>query len=454
LRAREGTGAGRGRPRLVSAFAGLACFFALMQVGGIALSGAGVRFDRSVAVAVVAVSALLSLLFPFIGRRPQPATGHVTADQPGRQRGTGPLARLVALALLAWAAVVWARLWMLAWQRPPYDWDGLYYHIPAIHEWVRAGRLVWVNNVPDVPWVNYPMGVELNTFLAYQILGTSRLVNACNLWYWPLAVVSLAVIAERLGARGSWRWIAGALVVGAPVFLSQSVSCYIDVGFAITVFASLAAALVFLFDDRHSYWWKGILLGAAVGLMAGAKGTGLPFSFVIVLSVALASLWVRRVPTGGRRRWGIVVAAIVALAVGGGEVQLDRAARLAPADDLVEVLRVQREGAAEQGEADALADAALAGLVVADDGDQASVRDVVEPQGRVLEDVLRPQAIDDHLRAPPARCRGARRSFGRFRTPATGGNREVASKPTARQRLDRTTKMISRSGKRQGAVTC
>ena len=27
----------------------------------------------------------------------------------------------------------------LAWARPPYDWDGLYYHVPAIHEWVRFG---------------------------------------------------------------------------------------------------------------------------------------------------------------------------------------------------------------------------------------------------------------------------------------------------------------------------
>jgi hypothetical protein len=296
-------------------FAGFTCFFALLQLGSIALSVAGVRLDRSVAVAVVAVSAVLSLLLAT--RFVRSATVGMAADESRPQRGTGPVIGAVGLALLAWAAFVWARLWMLAWHRPPYDWDGLYYHIPAIHEWVVAGRLVWVHNVPDVPWVNYPMGVELTTFLAYQLFDTSRLVNACNLWYWPLAVVSLAVIAERLGARGSWRWIAGAFVVGAPVFVSQSVSCYIDVGFASTVLASLAAALVFLFDDEHPYLWKGILLGAAVGLMAGAKGTGLPFSVVLVLSVALASLWVRRSPSRGRRRWGVAAAVLVALAVAG-----------------------------------------------------------------------------------------------------------------------------------------
>ena len=87
---------------------------------------------------------------------------------------------------------------------------------------------------------------------------------------------------------------------------------------------------------------------------------------------------------------------LVALAVRGSEVDPDGAARLAPAQHLVELIRPQRKGAAKQRETDTLADAALAGLVVTGDADESLCRDIIDLEYRVLEDVFRMDAVDNH----------------------------------------------------------
>ena len=316
------TGAGtkitkRGRPGLLSVFAGAVCFLALVQVFVILAGITGVTFNRPAAVVVLVAALALSCLF---------ATRFFDSSGRGRERrppgGVGTRltrtgANVVALAVIGWAFWTWLQLWNLAWLRPPYDWDGLYYHIPAIHEWVMAGRVSFIGTMPYVPYVNYPMGVELFSFFAYFLLDTSRLVNACNLWYWPLAVIALAVIAERLGVRGIWRWVAGALIAVVPAFVSQSVSCYVDPGFTAVVMAATAASCIFLFERDRPVVWRAVLLGCAVGLTAGSKGTGFPFAIVFIATVTVGALWIYRL--GSWKRWavGLAAAVVVTAAVGG-----------------------------------------------------------------------------------------------------------------------------------------
>ncbi len=169
----------------------------------------------------------------------------------------------------------------------------------------------------DVPFVNYPMGVEVCSFLMHYVFQTTRLVNACNLWYWPLASLAIMVIASRLGARGIWKWLAGALIIGAPVFLSQSVTCYIDPGFASAVMASIAACCIFVFHKSLSLWPKAILLGANIGLAAGSKGTGLPFAIVFFAAVIIGVLCIHGFKHWRVWRRGFFVSLLIMLAVGG-----------------------------------------------------------------------------------------------------------------------------------------
>lgn len=305
----------RHRPGVLTFFAGVVCFFALIQFFCVFASITGIDFSRPVAVGVLVLSLIVSVLFSsrFLDQ--------VEVTPPNPEGFVVKLLKkipwLIGVAVILWAGFVWFQLWKLAWIRPPYDWDGLYYHLPAIHEWIMAGRVMFIGNMPYVPYANFPMGVELFSFFAYFLLGTDKLVNGCNLWYWPLAFLALAVIASRLGARGVWRLVAGALIVGVPVFVCQSASCYIDPGFASAVMAAIAAACVFLFDKKRPARWNAVLLGAAVGLALGSKGTGVPHTVAFMAAVLCGAFVVH-----GSRRWkqwlprfGLVV--LVTLLVGG-----------------------------------------------------------------------------------------------------------------------------------------
>jgi hypothetical protein len=304
----------RRRPGLLAVFAGVMCYLGAVQVLTIAAGLAGLTFDRTVAAAVAAAALVSAVLFAT--RFFEPSEGGANTAR-GAPRVVRTLAGLAGGAAVLWGAWVWLELWVLAWLRPPYDWDGLYYHLPAIHEWVAAGRVRFVGHMPNVPFVNFPMGVELHTYFAHHLLGTSRLVNACNLWYWPPAFLAIVVIATRLGARGVWRWAAGALIAGVPVFVCQSVSCYIGPGFNAAVMAAMAATLVFVSGGGRSAGWNAVLLGLAAGLVLGAKGTGLPFFVVFVCAAAAGALWTRGTGVWRRAVAHTALVAGVALLVGG-----------------------------------------------------------------------------------------------------------------------------------------
>lgn len=294
-------------------FAGLVGAHALVQVACLTSAVLGITLTRGRAQAATVVVLLLSAAF---ASRFGGGSRRLTAPTPTAARANW-VGWVLAGGAVAWAASLWARLWWLAFERPSYDWDGLYYHIPAIHEWVVAGRVGWISTFPDVPFVNYPMGVEAQTFLLHQGFGLSPLVDACNLWYWPLALFSVVVLAGRLGASGPWRWLSGAMVAGAPVLVCQGVTTYIDPASASCTMAAIAASVLLVSHDHRPAWWYVILWGAAVGLVLGSKGTGLPMGAVIVLVVAAGMAW-----REGWRRWtawipGLAAGLCVVLAVGG-----------------------------------------------------------------------------------------------------------------------------------------
>jgi len=162
------------------------------------------------------------------------------------------------------------------------------------------------------------MGVELTAFFTYYLLGSDRLLDATNLWYWPLAVSSLVVLAGRLGARGAWSWLAGALLFGAALFAAQSASLYIDPGFGSAVLAALAAGVVLLFPvTGERPLLKAVLFGLALGLVLGGKGPGLPYAGALGMLVAAVVLWRARFDRLRRPLLRIAVAFCVMTAVGG-----------------------------------------------------------------------------------------------------------------------------------------
>ncbi len=168
-----------------------------------------------------------------------------------------------------------------------------------------------------MPFVNTPMAVEATSFFVHRLLGIDRLVDAGNLWFWPLAIAAVAALTGRLGARGPWPWVAGSLVATCPVWLGLSATAYLDPGLAGAVMAAIAAGCWFGSPTQTRPWSVAVLFGLTLGLTLGAKVTGLPYAGAIGL---IAVGW-RAQGVGWRRwrTWGgpLLLAAGIAVLVGG-----------------------------------------------------------------------------------------------------------------------------------------
>jgi hypothetical protein len=275
------------RHGLTTVFAFGAFLLALPQVLVLWPAAAGVPLWRplSVCIAVASIAGAAWLASRFNEAGPH--------DTPPEDRDASPAASAAAWlavgASLAWTMWQWIRLWRLTWLRPVYDWDGLYYHVPALHGWAMAHRVRWIPGMDDLPFVNgYPMAVEALGFLVHRLGGTSRLVDAGNLFYWPLAAVALTVIASELGARGPWRWVPAGLLGTIPTWVILSGTCYVDPAFAACVIAGLAAALMFARAAEAGATRHALLFGTCGGLMIGAKGQGAAFFAVMLAAVLIA----------------------------------------------------------------------------------------------------------------------------------------------------------------------
>lgn len=279
----------------VRALAFVSAALGSMQFLTLMLSAMRVPVVAPVAAGIVAVSLVVGAGF---------------AQRFARGEGPGPVGWLA----IAMAGTLWLLLLVVAWMRPVYDWDGLYYHLPAIHGWCEAGRVAWIHDSPDVPFVNgYPMAVEVLGFLTARIAGHMRLVDAGNLWFWPQGFLGLVLAARAVGARGGWAWAAGLTLFSSPMFLAQSITAYVDPAFACAVIGTMGV-LPWALRNPASWSWT-ILLGLQLGLMVGAKGLGVPF--VVVATVLWVSLrtW-DRLPLGSTLAH-LAGAAGVALAIAG-----------------------------------------------------------------------------------------------------------------------------------------
>jgi len=115
-------------------FAGVTVFLALLQVFAMWSGALGLTLGHGPATLFAAISLLAATLFAW---RFHPAVDEIPPS-PATDGPTRLLVRLTTAAAVAWTAALWVRLWALAFRRAPYDWDGLYYHLPAMQEWVTA----------------------------------------------------------------------------------------------------------------------------------------------------------------------------------------------------------------------------------------------------------------------------------------------------------------------------
>ena len=156
-------------------------------------------------------------------RRPQ-----ATANEPHE-----PLwpSRLVAIS----AAAVYVILWIAGYFAADLTCDGNLYHLPAVHFWIHAGRICWIDDgIPAADLMNgFPKGIELMAFVVAKATHCSHFANTTNLLFLPLGVVGLMYLATALGALRGLALFAGAAWVLLPVNVFQATVLYVDSGYAV-----------------------------------------------------------------------------------------------------------------------------------------------------------------------------------------------------------------------------
>ena len=222
-----------------------------------------------------------------------------------------------ALALTAAAALAWRGL--VAYVLPPYDYDGLWYHLTTVAGWVQSGDFA---RSPLNLWsALYPANGELTFAWPVVLTGSDTWVNGVQLGFVVLGAGAVAGLATLIGARVPASVAAGALFVLIPVNLAQTTTNYVDAAITATFLTSLYFVLRFLgtpgsrvhppVTTRPSAVVL-IPAGAAGGFALGTKGAGIVFVAVLsmVLAVGLGMACARRGVS-----WRTAVAAVAAFAI-------------------------------------------------------------------------------------------------------------------------------------------
>ncbi len=165
---------------------------------------------------------------------------------------------------------------------PPWDYDGLMYHLQAPRLFLEAGRIYLL---PDIWQANGPFTIEMlyTVGLAFGSASFARLVH--------LAFAILLVLGTYLGGRRFISpvggWIAAAVLVGIPIFPIWGSLAYADMGWAIYEFLALYALLTWWKNRRQSWL---LLSAVCLGLALGSKYLALGAGAVFGLTV-LAATW-------------------------------------------------------------------------------------------------------------------------------------------------------------------
>jgi hypothetical protein len=183
---------------------------------------------------------------------------------------------VVALALLALAAATWLAL--LAVLLPPFDYDGLWYHLVSVVHWMQVGR---IEVTPYTFYSNaYPEDTELFYTWLMLFLRSGALVRLGQLIFAMGGVAAVVGIARHCGLSRPSALASGCLFFLTPVMLLEATTDYVDLAFA----AMFLICYYFLLRHlRQPSAANLLLMGVAGGIAMGMKSTGVAYVGIAVL---------------------------------------------------------------------------------------------------------------------------------------------------------------------------
>jgi hypothetical protein len=182
-----------------------------------------------------------------------------------------------ARRLFVLAAVLIFALALLQALTPPYDYDGLMYHLQGPRLFLQASR---ITVLPDNWQANGPATLD-TLFILGLAFGSDTFAKLMHLTCGILLVLGVFGFGQRY-IRPNGGWFAAAILLSIPIFSMWASWAYADMAWALFEFLGLYALIVWR-DQRQRRWL--FIGGAFLGLALGSK-------YLALGTTALLGLWV------------------------------------------------------------------------------------------------------------------------------------------------------------------
>ena len=144
---------------------------------------------------------------------------------------------------------------------PPWDYDGLMYHLQGPRLFLQAGRILLL---PDTWQANGPFTVEM-LFAVGLAFGSDTFAKLLHMTYATCLVLATFGFGRRYLGRAEG-WIAVALLLGIPIFPFWASTAGVDIAWALYEFLGIYAVFLWRETDQHPWLnLAGLTLGWALG---------------------------------------------------------------------------------------------------------------------------------------------------------------------------------------------
>jgi hypothetical protein len=171
---------------------------------------------------------------------------------------------------------------------PPWDYDGLAYHLQGPRLFLEVGRIIpipenWFSYYPSTWEMLYMLGMGLGSDIFARLIHFSTLI---------LFLLATYAFGRRFLPK-SGGWLAAAILVGIPILPLWGNAAYTDIAWALFQFLAIALFLVWI--KERNPWLLG-LSGVIQGLALGSKylaltGAGILLVFVLWYSLRDEGKW-------------------------------------------------------------------------------------------------------------------------------------------------------------------
>lgn len=164
---------------------------------------------------------------------------------------------------------------------PPYDYDGLMYHLQGPRLFLEEGQIQqnnenWLTNYPFIWEMLYMFGMGLGSDIFSRVLHFSTLI---------LLILTTYSIGNRfLNEQGGW--LSVAILLGTPQLLVWSIFSYVDIGWTLVQTITVFIFLVWHRERKYSYL---IMAGLFQGISLSTKY--LAFGTFLIILIIIA--WVK-----------------------------------------------------------------------------------------------------------------------------------------------------------------